>query len=238
VINNFTQLSDFLGNYITENRRATIEKVLGQRTRYMTVVLEDIYQSQNASAVVRTCECMGLQDLHIVESNSKYSVNKKVLMGANKWMNLLRYNDKKANNTEACYQKLKEAGYRVLATDPSAGISIDEVPLDTKVAIVMGNELKGITKFAEENADGLIRIPMFGFTESMNISVSAALCIRSIVTRIRNSEIPWELTADEKDLLRLEWYRKSLKNPAVMEKQFLAGKLKTSNEHSKTGAKT
>src|ERR1044071_2498237 len=87
-------LTDFLGQYITESRRATINRVLDQRTRYMTLVLEDIYQSQNASAVVRTCECMGLQDLHIVESKSKYSVNKKVLMGSNKWMNLIRYKEK------------------------------------------------------------------------------------------------------------------------------------------------
>ncbi len=188
----------------------------------MTLVLEDIYQSQNASAVVRTCECMGLQDLHIVESNSKYSVNKKVLMGANKWMNLIRYNDKKASNIETCYRRLKEEGYRVVATDPSAGISIDEVPLDTKLAVVMGNELKGITRYAEQNADLLVRIPMFGFTESMNISVSAALCIRSLVTRIRESALQWQLSEDEMAQLRLEWYRKSLKNPAAMEKQFLA----------------
>jgi tRNA (guanosine-2'-O-)-methyltransferase len=165
---------------------------------------------------------MGLQDLHIVESNSKYSVNKKVLMGANKWMNLVRYNDKKAVNIEACYSKLKADGYRVLATDPSAGMSIDEVPLDTKVAVVMGNELKGITKYAEEHADGLIRIPMYGFTESMNISVSAALCIRSLVTRIRASSVSWQLTDDEMDQLRLDWYRKSVKNPGLMEKQFLS----------------
>jgi tRNA (guanosine-2'-O-)-methyltransferase len=217
-------LTDFLGQYITDNRKGNIDKVLDQRTRYLTLVLEDIYQSQNASAVVRTCECMGIQDLHIVETKSKYSVNKKVLMGSNKWMNLVRYKDKETgkSNIAACYAKLKSEGYRVIATHPSAGISIDDVSIDSKIAVVMGNELKGITKFALENADELVRIPMFGFTESMNISVSAALCVRSLVSRIRNSEIDWKLGEDEKDTLRLDWYRKSLKKPAIMEKEFWA----------------
>jgi tRNA (guanosine-2'-O-)-methyltransferase len=215
-------LTEFLGEYITENRRATIERVLDQRTRYMTLVLEDIFQSQNASAVVRTCECMGIQDLHIVEDKSKYNVNKKVLMGSNKWMNLIRYKEKEKNNTAECYSRLKSDGYRIVATHPSAGISIDELPIDSKIAVIMGNELKGISKFAFDHADEVVRIPMYGFTESMNISVSAALCIRSLVTRIRNSEHDWHLKVTEKDHLRLDWYRKSLKQPVIMEKEFWA----------------
>lgn len=220
--NDLTLLTGFLGEYITTARRATIEKILSLRTRYMTIVLEDIFQSQNMSAVVRTCECMGVQDLHIVEGRSKFKTNKKVLMGSNKWMDLIRYNEKEKNNTADCYAKLKAEGYRVVATHPGAGVSIDELPIDSKVAVVMGNELKGITKFALENADEIVRIPMFGFTESMNISVSAALCIRSLVTRIRNSEHNWQLTDQEKADLRLDWYRKSLKKPAIMEKDFWA----------------
>jgi tRNA (guanosine-2'-O-)-methyltransferase len=217
-------LTKFLGEYLTESRRATIEKVLEQRTRYITLVLEDIYQSQNMSAVVRTCECMGVQDLHIVEGRSKYNVNKKVLMGSNKWMNLVKYKETGKDNIVTCYQRLRAEGYRVIATHPASGTSIDDVAIDSKVAVVMGNELKGISRYALEHADELVRIPMFGFTESMNISVSAALCVRSLVTRIRNSEHDWKLSETEKDVLRLEWYRKSLKHPAVMEKEFWRGK--------------
>jgi tRNA (guanosine-2'-O-)-methyltransferase len=224
-------LIDFLGRYLTDSRRLTIERVLDQRTRYLTLVLEDIYQSHNASAVVRTCECMGIQDLHIVESKSKYSVNKKVLMGSNKWMNLIRYKEKDKSNIAACYKQLKSDGYRIIATHPSAGISIDDLPIDSKIAVVMGNELKGITKFALENADETVRIPMFGFTESMNISVSAALCIRSLASRIRDSAFEWKLTDAEKDELRLEWYRKSLKQPAIMEKEFWVKQKLSTHRH-------
>jgi tRNA (guanosine-2'-O-)-methyltransferase len=143
-------------------------------------------------------------------------------MGSNKWMNLIRYKEKEKNNTVDCYAKLKADGYRVVATHPGSGVSIDELPVDSKLAIVMGNELKGITKFALEIAVEVVRIPMFGFTESMNISVSAALCIRSLVTRIRNSGHNWQLSESEKADLRLDWYRKSLKQPAIMEKEFWA----------------
>lgn len=218
-------LTDFLGQYLTDNRKVIIEKVLEQRTRYLTLVLEDIYQSQNASAAIRTCECMGLQDIHIIETNSKYGTNKKVLMGSNKWMDLVRYREKGKDNTIECFEKLKADGYRVVVTEPNAGISIDELPIDQKVALVMGNELKGITKFALDNADEVVRIPMYGFTESMNISVSAAVCIRSLITRIRNSEHDWQLSEAEKANVRLDWYRKSLRRPDIMEEEFRAKRL-------------
>ena len=213
-------VTDFLGQYLTDNRKITIEKVLEQRTRYLTLVLEDIYQSQNASAAIRTCECMGIQDIHIIETTSKYGTNKKVLMGSHKWMDLIRYREKGKDNSIECFSKLKASGYKVVVTEPNAGISIDDLPIDSKIALVMGNELHGITKFALDNADEVVRIPMFGFTESMNISVSAALCIRSLVTRIRNSEHDWHLTKEEAAALRLDWYRKSLRKPEVMEQEF------------------
>src|SRR5690349_13378568 len=134
-----------LAQYLTDNRKASIERVLAQRTRHVTIVLEDIYQSHNASAVVRTCECMGIQDLHIIESKSKYGINKKVLKGSNKWITMRRYKEKSENNTLSCLKGLRESGYKLLAMDPSPnGVSLDDVPINDKVALIMGNELKGL----------------------------------------------------------------------------------------------
>ncbi len=196
-----------------------IDKVLGQRTRQITLVLEDIYQSHNASAVVRTCECLGIQDLHIIESSNKYSVNKKVLMGAYKWMNLIRYSGG-ANNTADCYKELRRNGYTILATDPSpGGTSLLDVSVESKLAIVMGNELRGISDYALQHADGQVWIPMFGFTESMNISVSAAICLQSLVTRLRQTD-KWKLTEEQQSSLRLDWYRKCVKRPEILERAF------------------
>lgn len=213
------RLTGFLGQYLTDSRRAMIDRVLDQRTRHITLVLEDIYQSHNASAVVRTCECLGIQDLHIIESANKYSVNKKVLMGSYKWMNLVRYRGG-ANNTADCYTELRRNGYTILATDPSpGGTSLHDVSLGSKIALVMGNELKGISDYALRHADGQVWIPMFGFTESMNISVSAAICLHSLVTRLHQTE-GWKLSENEQMTLRLDWYRKCVRRPEILEKVF------------------
>jgi tRNA (guanosine-2'-O-)-methyltransferase len=215
------KVSDHFAQYITDHKKQFIEKVLNERTRHITLVLEDIYQSQNASAVVRTCECLGLQDIHIIEDDSKYSVNKRVLKGANKWIDLYRYKMKGFNNTEICFRNLREQGYQILVTDPSPdGVSINEIAADKKIAIVMGNELKGTSQYAIDHADQKIFIPMHGFTESFNISVSAAICLNTLLTKMRESTT-WQLSEEEKATLRLQWYRKVVRRSDLIEQEFL-----------------
>src|SRR6478752_3793796 len=101
------RVSDHLAQFISDHKKNGVERVLDSRTRHITVVLEDIFQSQNASAVIRTCECMGLQDVHIVENITKYHFNTRVLKGADKWMHLGRYKNENINNTEVCFAKLR-----------------------------------------------------------------------------------------------------------------------------------
>ncbi len=216
VINHFAQ-------FISDHKKTFLEKVLEQRTRYITVVLEDIFQSQNASAVVRTCECMGLQDVHVVESKSAYSVNKKVIKGANKWIDLIRYKSKDTNNIEECFRNLKEKGYRILVTAPDAnGVFIEDVSVNEQpVAVVMGNELDGASKYALHHADAKVSIPMYGFTESLNISVSAAICLNTLIPKLRHSEANWRLSNTEKEFIRLQWYRKIVKRSEIIEREFL-----------------
>ena len=215
-------ITDHFSQYITDHKKQFIEKVLNERTRYLTLVLENIYQSQNASAVVRTCECLGLQDIHVIEEQSKYSVNKRVLKGANKWIDLHRYKMKGFNNTEICFRKLRELGYQILVTDPSTdGMSINEITIDQKLAIVMGNELHGTSDYALKHADQKIFIPMYGFTESFNISVSAAICLNTLLTKVRASDAAWQLSLEEKESLRLQWYRKAVRRSELIEQEFL-----------------
>ncbi len=215
-------LSDYFLRFVSDHRKEFLEKVLNQRTRYITMVLEDIYQSQNASAVIRTCECMGIQDVHIIENDSKYTVNRKVLKGSYKWVDLIRHKGKMRNNTETCFEVLRASGYKIAVTDPSPeGISIHDVSVNDKIAIVMGNELKGTSSYAIEHADMKVRIPMYGFTESLNISVSAAICLNTLVPALRVSEVDWRLTESEKDEIRINWLRKMVRNPEIMEREFL-----------------
>jgi tRNA (guanosine-2'-O-)-methyltransferase len=215
-------LTDHFAQYITDHKKQFIEKVLSERTRHVTLVLEDIFQSQNASAAVRTGECLGLQDIHIAETESQYSVNKRVLKGSNKWIDLYRHKMKGFNNTEVCFRQLREQGYQILVTDPSPdGVSINDVAVDKKTAIVMGNELRGTSDYALAHADQKIHIPMFGFTESLNISVSAAICLNTLLTKVRQSDFPWQLKESEKNELRLKWYRKIVRRSDLIEREFL-----------------
>ena len=212
-----------LSQFVSDHTKACVDKVLNQRTRYVTVVLENIYQSQNASAAVRTCECMGLQDVHIIEDTAEYHLNIRVLKGSNKWMNMERYRTKHINNTENCFNHLRNNGYKILVADPAEdGTSIDDINVSTgKLAIVFGNELNGASSYSLQNADEKIRIPMFGFTESLNISVSVAICLNTILSRLRLPKTNIGLSQEEKDMIKLIWYRKIVKRSDVLEREFL-----------------
>ncbi|HRE68738.1 MAG TPA: RNA methyltransferase [Cyclobacteriaceae bacterium] len=215
-------LTQHLANYITDHKKEFVNQVLDKRTRHVTVVLEEIFQSQNASAVIRTCECMGLQDIHIIENEVKYAINRRVLKGSYKWVDMIKYRTQQKTGTQQCFAELKQRGYTILVTDPSPdGKSIYDVAIDKKLAIVMGNELHGTSAYALTHADEKVHIPMYGFTESLNISVSAALCLQAIIPRVRQSDIAWQLTEAEKDLIRLQWYRKMVKRCEIIEREFL-----------------
>lgn len=212
-----------LSQFVSDHKKTFIEKVLADRTRYLTVVLENIYQSQNASAAVRTSECLGLQDMHIVEDTAKYHLNIRVLKGSYKWMDLHRYRDRNANNIAACFRQLKAGGYRIFAADPSAeGVAIDDIDVTAgKMALVFGNELRGASPYSLAHVDQKIRIPMFGFTESFNVSVSVAICLNTLLGKLRRLDMPIGLSEAEKDLIRLGWYRKIVRRSEVVEREFL-----------------
>lgn len=202
-----------LKEMISEERWQKFHDIIDVRTRYITVVLEDIFQTHNASAVIRTCELMGIQDLHIIENRNSYELNKDIVVGADKWVNLYKFNKNK-NNTLQCYKELKKKGYRIVATSPHKNdVLISQLPLDQKTALVFGNEGDGLTDNALNNADAYVKIPMYGFTESYNISVSAALCLYELSGRMRNEVKNWQLTEEEKESLLINFALKTIKNP-------------------------
>jgi tRNA (guanosine-2'-O-)-methyltransferase len=211
----------FLTGFISENKKKKFEENILLRTRHLTLVLEDIFQPHNASAVLRTCDCFGVQDVHIIENSNKYQVNPDVALGSSKWLTLYKYNTAK-NNTVACLQSLKAAGYRIVATTPHKNDHTPEdLPLDQKTALVFGTELEGLTNEAIGMADDFVKIPMYGFTESLNISVSAALLIRSLTERIRNSAIRWQLSEEENIDILIAWAKSVVRKSEILEKEFL-----------------
>lgn len=204
------QAINLLSGYLSDRRRKLIDKVLAQRTRHITIVLEDVFQPQNASAVLRTCECQGIQDIHIVEKDHQYEVNPKVVKGASKWLTIHRHQGE--NSIADCYRYLKKHGYSIAAVDPSPGaMSIHELEINQKTALVFGTEYAGLSSYAKEHADLQVHIPMFGFTESYNLSVSAATCMQTIVSKMRTSSINFSLSENELDALKLSWYKGHVK---------------------------
>ncbi|MFN3402641.1 MAG: TrmH family RNA methyltransferase [Cytophagaceae bacterium] len=218
-------LLEFLSQFITENKKEKIEKVLEERTNFLTVVVEDIYQPHNASAVVRTCDCFGIQQLHVIENRNKYSVNPDVTLGSSKWVDIVKYNSAE-NNTSNCISSLKSQGFTIIATTPHTNdISLEDFELKGKTALLFGNEKEGLSSEAISNADGYVRVPMYGFTESLNISVTVAICLHHLSMKLRNQqEVDWRLSESEKNELYLKWIRGIIRNSHILEKEFALGK--------------
>lgn len=202
-----------LSEYVMPERIEILNKVLHGRTRYMTVVLEDIYHSHNASAVMRTCECFGLQDLHVIENYNKFEIHPNIVRGASKWMTITHYKEQ-ANNTKPAVEELKQRGYRIVATTPHEG-GVDLFDFDVEkgpFAVVIGSEKTGVSKEMMDLADEYLTIPMVGFTESLNLSVSAALVMSHLRRAIELKGMDISLSAEEKELLMIQWLMKSIRS--------------------------
>lgn len=213
-------LLDYLLTFVSDNKRNRFDEIIQSRTRHVTVVLEDIYQSQNASAVLRSCDCFGVQDVHVIENKNVYEVNDNVALGSSKWLNLIMYN-KYENNTLDAIKKLKKEGYKIVATTPHTNDQlIDELPLDDKIALVFGTEMEGVSQQVMDAADEFVKIPMYGFTESFNISVSAALSLFCVTEKLRKSNVNWRLSEDEILDVRLSWAKNSIKKADAIEDAF------------------
>jgi tRNA (guanosine-2'-O-)-methyltransferase len=196
---------------MTPERKKALQEVLESRTKQITVVLEDIYQPHNASAVLRTCDCFGVQDVHIIENRHKYTVSSNVSLGSSKWLNLHKYNEQQ-QNTLSCIKKLKSEGYLIIGTSPHAEEgSLEDLDIERPIALLFGTEGPGLSEEAMAAADKNIKIPMVGFTESFNISVSAAIILHHLTWKLRNSAVNWRLSEDEKKELYLSWLKRSVR---------------------------
>lgn len=216
------ELLEKLLSFITDHKNQLFDRVIEHRTRYLTVVLEDIYQPQNASAVLRTADCFGVQDVHIIENRNEYVINPEVTLGASKWLTLHRYSESE-NNTLEAIQKLKSEGYRIVATMPhSDDIMLSELDMNQKTALFFGTELLGLSEVVQEHADVFVKIPMYGFTESYNISVSAALCLQQLSNKMRKENKDWKLSKSELLDVKLDWARSVVKEAENVEKTLFA----------------
>ncbi|MBA0885488.1 TrmH family RNA methyltransferase [Flavobacterium undicola] len=207
---------NFLENILTDNRKERFLEVLEKRTKHFTIVVEDVFQLHNTSAVMRSCEVFGIQELNVIEQRYGKSIDKEIAMGAQKWVDINKY-----DSVFNCISSLKQKGYQIIATTPHENdCLLEDFDISKPSALFFGTERDGLSPEILEKADGFLKIPMVGFTESLNISVSAAIIIQDLTNRLRRSDIDWKLSADEILEKRLAWAKNSIKDIKRIEARY------------------
>jgi len=220
MLNNNTKLLTYLEGFVTEKRKNLFRQILKNRTRHFTVVLEDIYQQHNSSAVIRSCEIFGIQDVHVIENKYISNVSKNIAKGSQKWLSFHNYK-KETNNTKTCLNSLKGKGYQLIATSPHHNSCLlHDFDITKKSAFIFGVEKTGVSNEVINNADGILKIPMVGFTESLNISVAVAIILENLTYKLRTSSINWNLTHKEQEELYSQWIEKTIKNVGKIKEHF------------------
>lgn len=211
------QLLEHLESYLTDNRRERFQKVLAQRTKHFTVATEDVYQLHNTSAVIRSCDVFGIQEVNIVEEVNSKRIDREIAMGAQKWVDLNRY-----HTTKSCIEDLRTQGYQIVATSPHVqDCDLIDFDITKKSCFFFGRETEGLSQQVIDGADSFLKIPMVGFTESLNISVSAAIILQHVTSKLRKSNINWRLTEAELIEKRFDWIKKTIKNyDAIVERYY------------------
>ncbi|WP_282055166.1 TrmH family RNA methyltransferase [Maribacter luteus] len=202
------QLLDYLEGFISAERKERFLNVLEERSKFITVAIEDVYQMHNTSAVIRSCEVFGLQQAHVIESRFGKRLDKNIAMGAQQWVDVQRH-----ETTESCISLLREQGYRIVATTPhNDSCYLEDFKINEKTALFFGTEKEGLSEEVMGKADSFLKIPMVGFTESLNISVSAAIILQHLTVKMKSQQLPWRLSDEEKLEKRLDWTQKSIKS--------------------------
>ncbi len=213
---------NYLEGFLTENRKERFLKVLETRTNHFTVAMEDVFQLHNTSAVMRSCEVFGIQQLNVVEEKFGKRIDKEIAMGAQKWVDVNRF-----ESISDCLDAVKAKGYRIIATTPHQDdCLLADFDITEPAALFFGTERDGLSPEVIERADGFLKIPMVGFTESLNISVSAAIIIQDLTERLRKTDLNWRLTEAEILEKRLDWARNSIKDIKRIEARYYSGNSK------------
>ena len=202
------KLLEHLETYVTASRKEKFNKVLSQRTKHFTVATEDVYQLHNTSAVIRSCDVFGIQEVNIVEERNSKRIDREIAMGAQKWVDLNRY-----HTVNDCITDLKAKGYQIVATTPHANdCDLHDFDVSKKSCFFFGRETEGLSEDVLNAADSYLKIPMYGFTESLNISLSAAIILQHVTAKLKQSTINWRLSEDEIIQKHFDWIKKTIKS--------------------------
>lgn len=227
----------YLEGFLTPERKERMKTVLEQRTRYVTCVLEDLFDPRNGSAVIRHCDALGIHELHAIENRHHFKSDTQVDLGTAQWLDMRVYRKPREgaptsvkgrrraaqaspdgtpplleSQTPIVLAELKSRGYRIVATSPHAADDALPETLDLTAgpaAVVFGSEKHGISDEVREAADVFLRIPMVGFVESFNLSASAAIVFHVLSRRIRQEGLHWRLEDEDAERVMFTWIRRT-----------------------------
>ena len=205
---------------LTPHKVELFKRIAEDRTRHISIALEDLFHEHNASAVIRSCDCFGIQDLYTIEDKNKYVLQRNIALGSGRWIDLHRFTNKETASLD-CLNHLREKGYKLVATSPHVNAYTPEtLPIEEPIALMFGTERRGLTESILANADYHLTIPMYGFTESFNLSVSVAIILQTLRNRLEKAAFPWKLSMEEQDALQIIWSTRILNGGEALEKQF------------------
>jgi tRNA (guanosine-2'-O-)-methyltransferase len=205
---------------ITPNKVGLFEKIAPQRSRHLVVGLENIQQDHNASAIMRTMDCLGFQELHLIEKNNNYQFQRDIALGAARWLDVMQHQQEPEPVLDSIAH-LRQKGYQIVATSPHIKASTPQnIDLTQPIALFFGAEKHGISEELSANADAFLHIPMHGFTESFNLSVSAALVLSALRTRLEAGSIDWLLSPEAQTELKISWCERILNGGPQLAQKF------------------
>ncbi|MGD8317783.1 MAG: RNA methyltransferase [Myxococcales bacterium] len=200
-----------LSNVVTPRRLQRIDEVVAARTDELVVVLDGIADPHNSSAVLRSADAFGIQTIHVVVGSHGFRASQAVSKGTHRWLDLVRYDD-----PEACGRRLKERGFAIYVAQMGASTTPEDLSRIPRLAVVFGNEHRGVSPAMRAHADGTFSIPMRGFVESLNVSVAAAITMRTLASQGRP-----HLPPERGQELKARFLMNSVKNAETVIAQFL-----------------
>jgi tRNA (guanosine-2'-O-)-methyltransferase len=207
---------------ITPNKVNMFERIAPQRSKHIVVGLENIQQDHNASAIMRTMDCLGFQELHLIEKNNNYQFQRDIALGAARWLDVMQHQQEPEPILDSIAH-LRQKGYQIVATSPHIKASTPQnIDLTQPIALFFGAEKHGISEELSANADAFLHIPMYGFTESFNLSVSAALVLSALRTRLEASSLDWLLSQERQTELKISWCERILNGGPQLAQKFRA----------------
>ena len=195
------EVIEVIGRRLSHERKMRIEDVISHRTNKLQVAVEGVNDPHNTAAIIRTADAYGIQNVHIIEGAKKFKSSKKVTQGSHKWVDISVW-----STTGVFIEAMRQKKMKVLVAAMVGEINVNTMPVDEPTVLVFGNEAEGISKQMFELCDGAFRIPMFGFVESLNVSVAAAVAVSSL-----RKEGICQVPPPELQILKARFYLRAIK---------------------------